>query len=42
MRWKGGEDKEEKVLRDKIKYEGRLQSSWTHLITPSRSFVEVR
>jgi len=24
------------------KYEGRLQSSWTHLITPSRNFVEVR
>jgi hypothetical protein len=23
-------------------YEGRLQSSWTHLITPSRDFVEVR
>jgi hypothetical protein len=23
-------------------YEGRLQSSWTHLITPSRNFVEVR
>jgi hypothetical protein len=22
--------------------EGRLQSSWTHLITPSRNFVEVR
>jgi hypothetical protein len=22
-------------------YEGRLQSSWTHLITPSRNFVEV-
>jgi hypothetical protein len=24
------------------KYEGRLQSSWTHLITPSQNFVEVR
>jgi hypothetical protein len=24
------------------KYEGRVQSSWTHLITPSRNFVEVR
>jgi hypothetical protein len=23
-------------------YEGRLQSSWTHLITPSRNLVEVR
>jgi hypothetical protein len=23
-------------------YEGRLLSSWTHLITPSRNFVEVR
>jgi hypothetical protein len=23
-------------------YEGRLQSSWTHLITPSRNYVEVR
>jgi hypothetical protein len=23
-------------------YEGRLQSSWTHLITTSRNFVEVR
>jgi hypothetical protein len=23
-------------------YEGHLQSSWTHLITPSRNFVEVR
>jgi hypothetical protein len=23
-------------------YEGRLQSSWTHLFTPSRNFVEVR
>jgi hypothetical protein len=23
-------------------YVGRLQSSWTHLITPSRNFVEVR
>jgi hypothetical protein len=23
-------------------YEGRLKSSWTHLITPSRNFVEVR
>jgi hypothetical protein len=25
-----------------IKYEGRLQSSWTHIITPSWNFVEVR
>jgi hypothetical protein len=25
-----------------VKYEGRLQSSWTHLITPSRNLVEVR
>jgi hypothetical protein len=24
------------------KYDGRLQSSWNHLITPSRNFVEVR
>jgi hypothetical protein len=24
------------------KYEGSLKSSWTHLITPSRNFVEVR
>jgi hypothetical protein len=24
------------------KYEGRLQSSWTHPITPSRNFMEVR
>jgi hypothetical protein len=23
-------------------YEGRLKSSWTHLITPSQNFVEVR
>jgi hypothetical protein len=23
-------------------YEGRLKSSWTHLITPSRNFMEVR
>jgi hypothetical protein len=23
-------------------YEGRLKSSWTHLVTPSRNFVEVR
>jgi hypothetical protein len=23
-------------------YEGRLQNSWTHLITPSRNFVEMR
>jgi hypothetical protein len=23
-------------------YEGRLKSSWTHLTTPSRNFVEVR
>jgi hypothetical protein len=22
-------------------YEGRLKSSWTHLITPNRNFVEV-
>jgi len=22
-------------------YEGQLQSSWTHLTTPSRNFVEV-
>jgi hypothetical protein len=25
-----------------LKYEGRLQSSWTYLITPSRNVVEVR
>jgi hypothetical protein len=25
-----------------INYKGRLQSSWTHLITPRRNFVEVR
>jgi hypothetical protein len=25
-----------------LKYEGHLQSSWTHLITQSRNFVEVR
>jgi hypothetical protein len=25
-----------------LKYEGRLQSSWTHLITSSPNFVEVR
>jgi hypothetical protein len=25
-----------------IDYEGRLESSWTHLINPSRNFVEVR
>jgi hypothetical protein len=25
-----------------VMYEGRLQSSWTHIITPSRNFVEVR
>jgi hypothetical protein len=25
-----------------MKYEGRLRSSWIHLITPSRNFVEVR
>jgi hypothetical protein len=25
-----------------VMYEGRLKSSWTHLITPSRNFVEVR
>jgi hypothetical protein len=25
-----------------VSYEGRLKSSWTHLITPSRNFVEVR
>jgi hypothetical protein len=24
------------------RYEGRLKSSWTHLITPSRNFVKVR
>jgi len=23
-------------------YDSHLQSSWTHLITPSRNFVEVR
>jgi hypothetical protein len=23
-------------------YEGRLQSSWTHLITPNQNFVDVR
>jgi hypothetical protein len=28
--------------KTKLTYEGRLQSSWTHLITPSRNFVEVR
>jgi hypothetical protein len=27
---------------ENLKYEGRLQSSWTHLIIPSRNFVEVR
>jgi len=25
-----------------VLYEGRLQSSWTDVITPSRNFVEVR
>jgi hypothetical protein len=25
-----------------VLYEGRLKSSWTHLITPSRNFVKVR
>jgi len=25
-----------------VKYDGRLQSSWTHLITPSWNYVEVR
>jgi hypothetical protein len=25
-----------------VKYEGRFQSSWIHLITPSRNFVEMR
>jgi len=29
-------------LDDGTMYEGRLKSSWTHLITPSRNFVEVR
>jgi len=24
-----------------LRYEGGLKSSWTHLITPSRNFVEV-
>jgi hypothetical protein len=24
-----------------VNYEGRLKSSWTHLITPSQNFVEV-
>jgi hypothetical protein len=24
-----------------VKYEGRLKSSWTHLITPSRNVLEV-
>jgi hypothetical protein len=25
-----------------VLYESRLKTSWTHLITPSRNFVEVR
>jgi hypothetical protein len=29
-------------LNVQASYEGRLQSSWTHLITTSRNFVEVR
>jgi hypothetical protein len=29
-------------LFSNINFEGCLQSSWTHLITPSRNFVEVR
>jgi hypothetical protein len=33
-KWKGDERVGE--------YEGRLKSSWTHLITPTRNFVEVR
>jgi hypothetical protein len=28
-------------ISHRLKYEGRLQSSWTHLNTPSRNFVEV-
>jgi len=31
-----------KIMKSHLKYEGRLQSSSTHLITPSRNFVEVR
>jgi hypothetical protein len=31
-----------KIFHTFSKYEGRLQSSWTRLITPSRNFVEVR
>jgi hypothetical protein len=31
-----------KGFKNARKYEGRLKSSWTHLITPSRNFVEVR
>jgi hypothetical protein len=31
-----------KTCRQTLKYEGRLKSSLTHLITPSRKFVEVR
>jgi hypothetical protein len=27
---------------NQLLYEGRLQSSWTHLITPSLNFVEVQ
>jgi hypothetical protein len=27
--------------KEPAKYEGRLKSSWTHFITPSRNFVEV-
>jgi hypothetical protein len=30
------------ICYKETKYEGRLKSSWTHLITPSRNFVEVR
>jgi hypothetical protein len=30
------------IHRITLIYEGRLQSSWTHLITPSRNFLEVR
>jgi hypothetical protein len=31
-----------KALLFVVSYEGCLQSSWTHLITPSRNFMEVR
>jgi hypothetical protein len=31
-----------KELSPSVLYEGRLQNSWTHLITLSRNFVEVR